>query len=354
MLSFIFFVNLPNFIKNNLCGFRFFPDQSIEYFRQLIECIVQRRKSLKNQYVNDFLQFLFEHNDEYLDSLKKPAPKPSLRLSSNEIVAQCLIFMVGLVVLSFSSSFFQLFSFGSSFNLRQTSLNFSSQIGGYDTTKTLLSWLSYRLTIHPNIQEKAYAEIMEFLKRDCGGSLDGVTIDSLNKLHYLNALIQETLRFYPPLTLIERVASRDVYLPELDMVVRKGMEVSVSIYNMHHDERYFPEPEMFVPERWLSDEYLHENEERLRAIDAKYGQALDSELIQRVRKINREAYIPFGLSFRSCIGRNFALVDAKLVLTHVLPKFKFVPGPSTTNRPKCKPSLTFIHSDDLVVKVARR
>lgn len=100
MLSFIFFVNLPNFIKNNLCGFRFFPDQSIEYFRQLIECIVQRRKSLKNQYVNDFLQFLFEHNDEYLDSLKKPAPKPSLRLSSNEIVAQCLIFMVGLVVLS--------------------------------------------------------------------------------------------------------------------------------------------------------------------------------------------------------------------------------------------------------------
>lgn len=108
MLSFILFVNLPNFIKNNLCGFRFFPDQSIEYFRQLIECIVQRRKSLsKNQYVNDFLQFLFEHNDEYLDSLEKPMPKPSLRLSSNEIVAQCLIFMViscYLVVLSFNSS----------------------------------------------------------------------------------------------------------------------------------------------------------------------------------------------------------------------------------------------------------
>lgn len=93
MLSFILFLNLPNFIKNNLCGFRFFPDQSIDYFRQLIECIVQRRKSLQMG-SNDFLQFLFEHNDEYLDGLKKPAPKPSLRLSSNEIVGQCLIFMV--------------------------------------------------------------------------------------------------------------------------------------------------------------------------------------------------------------------------------------------------------------------
>lgn len=195
---------------------------------------------------------------------------------------------------------------------------------------------------------------MEFLERDCDGSLEKVTIDSLEKLQYLNALIQETLRFYPPLTLIERVASRDVYLKELNMTIKKKMEVSVSIYNMHHDERYFPEPEMFIPERWLTEDYLDENAERLRSIDEKYGQVLDDELIDRVRKLNREAYIPFGLSFRSCIGRNFALVDAKLVLTHVLPKFKFVAGPNTTTSPKCKPSLTFIHSDDLVVKVARR
>ena len=129
MLSFILFLNLPNFIKNNLCGFRFFPDQSIDYFRQLIECIVQRRKSLKNekqQYANDFLQFLFEHNDEYLDSLPKPIAKPNLRLSSNEIVGQCLIFMVPFPFSSLlfffrrcgKSAQFFLFSFFLLFSLR--------------------------------------------------------------------------------------------------------------------------------------------------------------------------------------------------------------------------------------------
>lgn len=204
------------------------------------------------------------------------------------------------------------------------------------------------------MQEKVYEEIVDFLNKDCHGNLEEVTIDNLDKLQYLNALIQETLRFYPPLTLIERVAERDVYLKELDMTIKKGMEVSVSIYNMHHDPKYFPEPEMFIPERWLTDEYLNENNEKLKSIDKKYNQILDDELINRVRKLNKEAYIPFGLSFRSCIGRNFALVDAKLVLTHVLPKFKFISGSKTTTKPRCKPSLTFIHSDDLIVKVAKR
>ena len=195
---------------------------------------------------------------------------------------------------------------------------------------------------------------MEFLEKDCNGNLDEITIDSLDKMQYLSALIQETLRFYPPLSMIERVASRDVYLKELNMTIKKKMEVSISIYNLHHDPNYFPEPEMFIPERWLSDEYLNANGDQLKAIDVKYNQVPDDVLINNVRQINREAYIPFGLSFRSCVGRNFALVDAKIVLTHVLPKFKFVSGLQTTTKPKFKPSLTFIHSDDLVVKVVRR
>lgn len=93
MLSFVLFLNLPKFIRDNLIGVRFFPNQSVEFFDKLIKCIVQRRKSLENSYVNDFLQFLFEHNDEYLASSGKTATT-KLRLSSDEIVAQCLIFMV--------------------------------------------------------------------------------------------------------------------------------------------------------------------------------------------------------------------------------------------------------------------
>ena len=96
MIKFILFVNLPKFIRNNLMCFRFFPNNSIEYFRQLIDCIVERRKSIKDQYANDFLQFLFEHNDDYLKLFQKPLNKTSLRLSSDEIIAQCLIFMVSI------------------------------------------------------------------------------------------------------------------------------------------------------------------------------------------------------------------------------------------------------------------
>lgn len=94
MITFILFLNLPEFVRNNLIGLRFFPNKSIDYFRQLIGCIVERRKVIKHKSANDFLQFLFEHNDEYLELFQKPLYKTSLRLSSDEIVAQCLIFMV--------------------------------------------------------------------------------------------------------------------------------------------------------------------------------------------------------------------------------------------------------------------
>lgn len=93
MIQFILFINLPKFIRNNLIGFRFFPNDSIEFFSRLIDCMITERKSLKNQYIDDFLQFLFEHNDDYLASTGKSVSS-TLRLNSNEIVAQCLIFMV--------------------------------------------------------------------------------------------------------------------------------------------------------------------------------------------------------------------------------------------------------------------
>lgn len=98
MLQFILFINLPKFIRDNMIGFRFFPNESIEFFGKLIKMIVERRKASKTQTVNDFLQFLFDHNDEYLASSGKTV-STSLRLSSDEIVAQCLIFMVSVLLI---------------------------------------------------------------------------------------------------------------------------------------------------------------------------------------------------------------------------------------------------------------
>lgn len=86
----------------------------------------------------------------------------------------------------------------------------------------------------------------------------------------------------------------------------------------------------------------------------KFNKVLSDDYMHKVRQINREAFVPFGLSYRSCIGRNFALVDAKLVLSTVLTKFKFVTGRKTNYKPRCMPNMTFIHSDELIVKVTKR
>lgn len=166
-------------------------------------------------------------------------------------------------------------------------------VAGYETTSTMLTFATYELVTNPNIQHKLYEEIANM-----NDQLDGkpINYESLQKLKYLDQVVCEVLRKWPPLVQIDRVCSKDYVLDDGGRVkfdVEKGSIFYFPVFGIHHDEKYYENPETFDPERF-SD--------------------------QRKSSILPETYIPFGLGPRNCIGEIF---HQKLILGFTILDFCF-------------------------------
>jgi len=123
--------------------------------------------------------------------------------------------------------------------------------------------------------------------------------DDLKRLAYARQVLSESLRLYPPSWINSRRALEDFELG--DTQVRRGDNVVVVIYFVHRDPRHFPDPERFDPERFApgTDWQRH-----------------------------RCAFVPFGAGLRRCIGRDFALLEASLVLATLAQRWRLVcPSP---------------------------
>jgi cytochrome P450 len=157
-------------------------------------------------------------------------------------------------------------------------------LAGHETTALALTFALHLLALHPEADARAASEL---------ASLGGPAgFDDLPRLPYLDAVVKEALRLYPPAWAITRLAIEDVDLAGLR--VRKGDSVLVTPWVTHRDARLFPEPQRFRPERWL-----------------------DSPPPPRF------AYLPFGAGPRVCIGASFAQTEAVLVLAALLSRFRF-------------------------------
>jgi cytochrome P450 len=180
-------------------------------------------------------------------------------------------------------------------------------LAGYETTAINLSWTWWLLAQHPEVEKKLHAELAAVL----GGR--SPTFDHLPALRYLEMILTESLRLYPPAWSMVRMAIDDSEIGGYR--VPAGCGVAVSQYVVHRDPRFFDSPDEFRPERWEGD------------------------LAKRLPKF---AYFPFGGGPRICIGNSFALMEASLVLATVAQKFhlSLVPNqiveplPSITLRPK--------------------
>jgi cytochrome P450 len=180
-------------------------------------------------------------------------------------------------------------------------------IAGHETTANALSWTLYLLSQHPEIE----AKLLEELRTVLGGRAP--TMADLPRLVYTDMVIKESMRLYPPAWIIGRLAMEDVDLGGYH--IPKGSIVIMSPYVMHHDARYFEQPEAFRPERFAPG-----YEERL----PKY------------------AYFPFGGGPRVCVGNQFAMMEANLVLATIAQRFhvSLAPGqpvemqPMITLRPR--------------------
>jgi len=180
-------------------------------------------------------------------------------------------------------------------------------LAGHETTAIALTWTLYLLSEHLNVEERLHHELDTML----GSRLP--TVNDLPTLTHTRMIFSEALRCYPPAWLISRMALEDHKYGGL--VIPAGTHVFVSPYVLHHDQRYFPDPNQFKPDRWAPD--LAKSQPPL-------------------------TFIPFGAGPRNCIGEPFAWMEGVLVLATIAQRWRLrlvsgqrvEPAPLVTLRPK--------------------
>ena len=123
---------------------------------------------------------------------------------------------------------------------------FVSPISGHDTTSASIAWTMHLLGSHPEIQERLYQEVQEVM-----GDEKDLSYEMLGQLKYLEMVLKESLRLYPSVPGIGRVLTEDVDVE--GVTIPAGTQVMVSIFSLHHNSKYWPEPEKFDPERWTPE-----------------------------------------------------------------------------------------------------
>ncbi|KAG1456491.1 hypothetical protein G6F46_010258 [Rhizopus delemar] len=166
-------------------------------------------------------------------------------------------------------------------------------LAGHDTTATALSFCFYNIAKNKHVQQKLREEIIGVLGDE---PVDIVpTLEQLKEMPYLNLVIQENLRLNEPLNyLIPRVAKKDMIVD--DILIPKGTTINFDIYGIHHNPKYWRNPNQFIPERFAKGGE-HETHEGL-------------------------TWLPFGDGSRRCIGMNFSMFQQRLVLAMIIRKYE--------------------------------
>jgi len=180
-------------------------------------------------------------------------------------------------------------------------------LAGHETTANALSWTWMLLAQNPQVETRLHEELDAVLNGRTP------TVDDLPSLRYTGHIVAESMRLYPPAWGMARLAIEDTEIAGYP--IPKGCGVSLAQWVVHRDPRWFDAPLEFRPERWEGD---------------------------LLKRLPRFAYFPFGGGPRQCIGNNFAVMEATLLLAtlaqqfriSLLPGKEIVPAASITLRPK--------------------
>lgn len=168
---------------------------------------------------------------------------------------------------------------------------------GHDTSASALTFILYNIAKHPEIQQRMYDEIVEVV----GPDYTELTLHTLNELRFLDLVIKESLRMFPPVPMIARHATERTEIE--GSVIPVGTIVGVDIFEMHRDSDYFEDAERFNPDRF--------------------------EAVREAGKSNPFTYIPFSAGSRNCIGQKFAQYEIKTAVTKILQSFTLeLPSPN--------------------------
>lgn len=190
-------------------------------------------------------------------------------------------------------------------------------IAGHETTAAVLTWALFELYRNPECLKTAQEEVDRVL----GDRVP--TMEDIRNLKYIRLVIAESLRFYPEPPLLIRRCREEHKLPkgggDVEATVIRGMDLFLSLYNLHHDERFWPSPNTFDPLRFTRP-YKNPNIEEWEGFDPKKWE--DTKLYPN-EVASDFAYLPFGGGARKCIGDEFAVLEATVTLAMTLRRFDF-------------------------------
>ncbi len=165
---------------------------------------------------------------------------------------------------------------------------FTIFIAGHETTSNLLAWVWVLLAQHPQVEAHLHSELDAVLAGRAP------TFADLGNLSYTASIISEALRLYPPVWVI----LRQVVVNSIEIgghTLKRGTQLLLSPYAVHHDSRWYDSPHSFQPERFTPE---------------------------FEKSLPRFAYFPFGGGARVCIGNGFALLEAQLILATIAQRYR--------------------------------
>lgn len=163
---------------------------------------------------------------------------------------------------------------------------------GHDTTSTALVFLLSLIAKHKDVQERIREEVNSVMNQENYQ----MTIPVLQEFLYLERCIKESLRLYPSVHFISRYLTEDMQLKKY--LIPAGTNVRVSIFHLHRNPEFWPNPDVFDPDRFLPE---------------------------NSSKRNPFCFIPFSAGLRNCIGQKYAMFEIKLMVAHILHNFYLEP-----------------------------
>ena len=171
-------------------------------------------------------------------------------------------------------------------------------VAGHETTALALSWALQLLALYPEIQEDAHREARNALGDQPAG------LAHLEAMPLGRRILEESMRLYPPVGLLAREVLADDELAGRD--IRANDVIFLPLYALHRHARLWDNPNGFDPNRFLPE---------------------------TAKARDRYAYLPFGAGPRVCVGANFAMMQAQIILGTLLARFHFDPGPGALPHP---------------------
>ncbi|KOB66031.1 Uncharacterized protein OBRU01_21831, partial [Operophtera brumata] len=184
-------------------------------------------------------------------------------------------------------------------------------LAGSDTSAVGSAFTSLMLARHPEVQNKVYEE--------------SVSAEDLPRLKYLEAVIKESLRLYPPVPIIVRKADKDIKLPN-GLELPKGTSFMINIWAVHRNPVYWgKDAEEFRPERFLESNLKHP-----------------------------AAFIPFSYGPRSCLGYQYAMISMKTAVACLVRHYRLSTSDSKQAPLRVKFDIMMKHVDNFELQMERR